>query len=69
MACFKKALSVRVAKFGDENHDSIADCYYNMAIVYKQSDESYKAVSSVSKALKIRALLIGEISLPVAQVL
>ncbi len=68
MACFKKALNIRLKKLGDENHESVADCYYNMALIYRHSDKRNKAMSALQTALKIRSSLIGEISLPVAQV-
>lgn len=70
MACFKKALKNRQTKFNeDEMHESIADCYYNMAIIYKHTDKTLKAMKCLNTAFRVRTNLIGEFSLPVAQVL
>lgn len=34
LACFKRCISTRISVLG-ENHDSVADCWYNIGIVYK----------------------------------
>ena len=68
MACLKTALKIRQLKFQTDHHESIADCCYNIAIVYKQTQKTLKAVKYLNNALKIRSNLIGEVSLPVSQV-
>jgi len=70
MACFKKALRIREARFKDpEGHETIADCHYNIALIYKQTHKTTKALESLGSALRIRQKQVGENSLPVAQVL
>ena len=70
MACFKKALKIREMCYKDpEGHETIADCHYNIALIYKQTNKLAKALESLEKALRIRIKRIGENSLPVAQVL
>lgn len=39
-----------------------------MGIIYKQTQKIEKAQISINNALKIRAKVIGQVSLPVAQV-
>ena len=69
LACFKKSLEIRLGKLG-EKHESISDCWYNMGVVYKQTtNKKFKAIQYLEKALILRKELIGEISLPCAQVL
>lgn len=68
LACYKKAASIRKNHFGTEQHESIADCYYNMGLIFKQNEEFRKALDELNKAVQIRANLIGEVSLPVANV-
>jgi len=69
LACFRKALSIRQSYFGTEQHESVADCYYNMGLIYKQNQEYRKSLDHLNKAINIRINLIGEVSLPVANVL
>ena len=69
MSCFKKTLSIRQSHFrGNENHESIADCHYNIAVIQKQKNQTIQALNSLNISLRIRAKLIGEVSLPIAQV-
>ena len=69
MACFKKALRIREARYKDpEGHETIADCHYNIALIYKQTHKSAKAHESLGNALRIRGKQLGGNSLPVAQV-
>jgi len=68
MACFKKSLKTRLKKFEEKPHETIADCYYNMAVIYKQTGRDLKAINALNTALKMRISLVGEFSLPVAQV-
>ena len=77
----KYALNIRVMKYG-EKHESVADCWFNMAIIYKIIKKNFKvstifvyhiylfnqAIKMLEKALHLRKQLIGEASLAYAQV-
>ena len=63
-----KALNLRKEHYHDEKHVSIADCYYNIAIIHKAKRSLSKALNAIGNSLKIRAQIFGEVSLPVSEV-
>eukprot|EP00347_Sterkiella_histriomuscorum_P018564 403345037 len=69
LACFIKALYSRSRELGGENHPACADCYLNMAILYKKLQVPIKALSAFEHALQIKRECIGTQSLPVAKIL
>lgn len=44
MACFKRSFAIRAKRLGGENFDVIADCYYNIGLVYKQTGNHIKVI-------------------------
>lgn len=42
MACFKRAFAIRVKRLNNESHEIVADCYYNIGLVYKQTGKPLK---------------------------
>ena len=65
LSCFRHSCKVREAILGP-NHEAIADCWYNIGILYKSLQRYFKAIQYLNKALTIRQKCIGEISLPSA---
>lgn len=41
LECFKFALYIRIKHYG-EKHESVADCWFNMAIIYKILSKNFK---------------------------
>ncbi|ETO31908.1 hypothetical protein RFI_05211 [Reticulomyxa filosa] len=56
--CFQKALDIRLALFSD-NHVDISDTYYNLGIIYKDSEQYEKSIECYEKALKIQINIFG----------
>jgi tetratricopeptide (TPR) repeat protein len=53
LACFKRSLSIRTSVLG-ERDESVADCWYNMAVVYKQIGKKLKAIEYLERTLTLR---------------
>lgn len=68
VACFRRALAIRVERLGTEMHEGVADIHYNLGVLYKRVDDYYESMEHFEKALEIRSSLIGEVSLGVAQI-
>jgi tetratricopeptide (TPR) repeat protein len=49
-----------------DRDEVIANCWYNIGVVYKQLGKRLKAREMIQKALDLRIMLIGEQSLQVA---
>lgn len=64
----KRALHTRRMKLGEQN-ECVADCQYNMGVIFKQIGQKVKAMEYLNAALDARRELIGDVSLPVAQAL
>lgn len=69
LACFKRALNVRIQKQPDHKSEGIADCWYNIGLIYKQNGKKLKAIEFLEKALELRREIIGDLSLQVAMCL
>lgn len=52
----------------EEENEGYADCLYNMGLVYKRQKKLFKAMRCLEQACAIRKRLIGQASLPVADV-
>jgi tetratricopeptide (TPR) repeat protein len=68
IACFRRAMEIRIEGLGSE-HETVADCLYNIGLVYKQIGSWNKSAEQLLKSLKIREKNTSPHSLPVAQVL
>lgn len=68
LACFIKTLYIRKVKLGQTSL-GCADCYYNMAILYKKLGIFVKSIENYQNALKIRKEKIGPHSLQVSNIL
>jgi Tfp pilus assembly protein PilF len=52
-------------KSADGKTEGIADCWYNLGIIFKQTGKKMKAIEMLEKALEIRREMIGDVSLQV----
>ena len=68
IACFRRAMEIRTDSLGAD-HETVADCLYNIGLVHKQLGNWNKAAEQLQKSLKIREKNTSIHSLPVAQVL
>lgn len=68
LCCYFKALYARSLKLGQDSMGA-SDCHYNIAIVYKKLRIPDKSLNHFDKALRIRTLNKGAVSLTVSNVL
>ena len=55
----QRALEIRIKLFGEE-HQSTADCYYELGITQHEMGDFKAALQSNQRALEIRIKLFGE---------
>lgn len=64
--CFEKAIYIWTTTLRTEYNPSIADCHYNLSIIYKKQNFKEIAEGEIVKCIKIRKEAIGNDSLPLA---
>ena len=64
--CFEKSIYIWKSIYQTELHPSIADCWYNLSVIYKKQRFHNKALNEIEKWIKIRQEVIGKDSLPLA---
>jgi hypothetical protein len=68
LACFIKTLYIRTNFLGVKSL-GVADCHYNIAVLYQQLNIIDRTLKHYTIALNIRKVEIGKISLPVSNIL
>lgn len=67
LACFRRALKIRVKNLGKE-HTSVSDCYYNIGLILYLGGRQEKALDWIWNALAIRIQNCGEENIHVAKI-